>query len=243
METKPKKGQPLDSHGSGQHRLDLDDHLKSNTPQQREKAQVRFEEAQLASPTPPPPPRTPQISSPDIQEMAAAADKLGVAVDRICEAMILVFGKISEVSDEAHGQTLALRSGMKWLVRVGVIQAVVCVLMILIMLMSYSAAVSARKTHVSQLEAVQEMVELTVRVDKLLKASEETKRKVEEVRRTADESPTIQLAVDPKEPGGAIVRIVPPKDAPATKASSPEAPVEIPIKMDSARRQDDGGRR
>jgi len=218
--------------------LELEKQLRKNTPVEVEAAKARYE--QEKSSDPPPPPRTKLDSMSEAQEMAEAASRLGEAVDRICEALVLVFGKISAVSDTSHGQALALRSMLKWVLRVALIQIVVCVAMVYLAIMGWQTSQSAMQTHASQLQAVKTIEDLTLRTDKLLRASEETKQKVDEVRKSADEMSTVQLTMDPYQPGGAIVRIVPPRGE--GSATVEDTSVEIPIKMDSARRGD-GGRK
>ena len=249
MDEKLKKDQPPSSHSSGQHRLQLDEALRRNTPTQVEAAKAAFESAQTSTPPPSsrsPLPPPPSASSSEIKEMGEAATKLGESVDKVCEALVMVFGKISNVSDEAHGQTLMLRSLTRLMVVVAIIQGVVCVVMILLACLTWTTSQRIDQTHVSQTAAVRGLTELTNRVDWVAKSAEETKRAVVAVKKTADETATVQLVADPDKPGGAVVRIVPPRTpVPASSASSEatkappasprEKPVEIPVQVDGAR--------
>jgi len=236
MDKKPETGQSPSSHSSGSHRLELEKHLLANTPVEVEAAQVAFDGARSS----PPPliPRSPALSSPD-QERGDASRALGESVDKVCEALVMVFGKISQVSDQSHGQTLVLRSLMRWLIGVAAIQVLVCVIMIVLAFMSYKTGQIIEQTSAEQADVVQKLTELTQRVERVAKASEDTKRTVAAVKKTADETATVQIVADPEKPGGAMVRIVPPKDAPAPPPkTSPDAaafPVEIPVKVDEAR--------
>lgn len=233
MDEKPKKDQSPSSHSSGQHRLQLDEELRRNSPTEVEAAKQRFVEAQASSPPSPLPPRMPTRTgsgSFEVKEMSDAAIKLTESVDKVCEALVLVFAKISEVSDIAHGQTLVLRSLLRWIIVVGVLQAVVCAVMVFVASTSWRTSTAIDQTSASQTEAVRGLEQLTQRV-------EETNKTVAEVKKTADETATVQLVADPRSPGGAMVRIVPPKD-PDPKVAPPKSsdePVEIPIKVDEAR--------
>lgn len=244
MDEKLTKDQSPSSHSSGQHRLQLDEELRRNTPNEVEIAKKRFVKAQASvPPSDPPSPRSELSGAFEVKEVSTAAIKLTESVDKVCEALVIVFGKISEVSDIAHGQTLVLRSLLRWIIVVGVLQAVVCAVMIFVASTSWRTSTAIDQTSASQAEAVRGLGFLMDRVDRLAKSAEETKKTVAEVKKTADETATVQLVADPRSPGGAMVRIVPPKEPskdipPPPKASAPptvDSPVDIPIKVDEAR--------
>jgi hypothetical protein len=215
--------------------MQLDEELRRNTPTEVEAAKQRFVEAQSPKSSSDPP-LSPSGSF-EIKEMSTAAIKLTESVDKVCEALVMVFGKISEVSDIAHGQTLALRNVLRWIIFVGVIQAVVCCVMVFVATTSWKTNEAVDRTSMSQTEAVWGLEVLMGRVDSLARSSEETNKAVAEVKKTADETATVQLVADPRSPGGAVVRIVPPKE-PDPEVAPPKSsaePVEIPIKVDEAR--------
>jgi hypothetical protein len=236
MDEKPKDQTPS-SHSSKQHRLQLDEELRRNTPNEVETAKKRFVKAQSSVPS--------ELSGAfEVKEVSTAAVKLTESVDKVCEALVIVFGKISEVSDIAHGQTMVLRSLLRWIIVVGVLQAVVCAVMFFVASTSWRTSTAIDQTTASQAEAVRGLGLLMDRVDRLAKSAEETKKTVAEVKKTADETATVQLVADPHSPGGAMVRIVPPKEPPKDEGAPPappkapttvDSPVDIPIKVDEAR--------
>lgn len=233
MDEKPLK--VPSSHSSGQHRLQLEDEMRSITPKEVEVAKERYADAQ----TTPPPPFPIDSGTCEVKEMSEAAVKLTDSVDKVCEALVMVFGKISAVSDEAHGQTLVLRFLMRLMVVVAVIQGVVCCVMIFLAFNTVETAQAVGVTHRHQEQATKDLAALATRVEDIAKTSKETSAVVSEVKKEADEKPTVELAADPKKPGGAVVRIVPPKSPRFQKLSPPDPPestgVEIPIKVDEAR--------
>ena len=246
MDEKPLKDQAPSSHSSGQHRLQLEDEMRRNTPKQVESAKERYVEVQASCPASPVPP--PMDSGAfEVKEMNDAATKLTVSVDKVCEALVMVFGKISDVSDEAHGQTLVLRSLMKLMVVVAIIQGVVCAVMIFLAFNTVTTAKAVETTHRHQEQATKDLAALATRVEDIAKNTKETSVAVAEVKKDADEKPTVELVPDPKKPGGAVVRIVspkhPPKETSEPSKSPPKPPppkpaatsVEIPIKVDEAR--------
>ena len=242
---KPKKDQSPSSHTSGQHRLNLEAEMRRNTPTEVQAAKDRYEQEQSTSTPPPPEEKDPRSSTnPDIQEMSGAATKLTESVDKVCEALVMVFGKISQVSDESHGQTLVLRSLMRLMTLVAVIQAVVAAVMIFLAFYTVQSTKAVEETRRSQSEATKELSALTLRVDKLAKKAEDTKKSVDEVKESADTKPTVELAPDPKKPCDVVVRIVPPKKTSSPPATPPNSDaVEIPVKVDGARTRPDAGSR
>jgi hypothetical protein len=240
---KLKKDQSPSSHSSGQHRLNLEAEMSRSTPTEVAQAHNRYEEEKMSSEPPPDQPR--MQSSPDVREMGDAARQLGESVDKVCEALVMVFGKISQVSDESHGQTLVLRSLMKLMVVVAIIQGVVAAVMIFLAFNTITTAKAVEVTHRHQEQATKDLAALTTRVEDIAKTSKETSVAVAEVKKEADEKPTVELAPDPKKPGGAVVRIVPPKTVPPKSDSSAAPPkkpappkstgIEIPIKVEEAR--------
>jgi len=224
--------------------LNLDAELRRNTPVQVEAAKQQYEQAQASRPPSDPPffPRAARApSSPDVREMGEAATKLTESVDKVCEALVMVFGQIRDVSDEGHGQTLMLRNVLRWIMFTGIVQAVVCCVMVYIAFNSVETAKVMKQTHAGQAQVTKDLGFLTDKVSRVSKQTDATGEILAEVKKAADESATVELVPDPKKPGSAVVRIVPPKN-PAGPEVSPKTPptpassaVEIPIKVEEAR--------
>lgn len=127
--TKPRV--VLSSNSSGQHRLEATLRC-SDSIDMREASAMYREEC-------PTPSTHFSIDSEDGQpksgEVEYASVKLTESVDRICDALVMVFGKISKVSDAAKQQSLILESISRWLVGVAVVQVVLFVFNICILVM------------------------------------------------------------------------------------------------------------
>lgn len=221
MDSKQKK--TYSGHSSGKHRLNLEAALRQSTTRELELAKERFGEERDVSPS-----VIPEDFGPVVQEVEEATVRLTESVDKICEALVLVFGKISSVSDESHGQTLALRSLIRWVIGVATVQAVVCLFMIFVMIQTSGT--------------VRTLEDVVVRIAGLTESAKNTERTVAKVKEATVEKSTVELAPDPSRPGVAIVRIVPPKrdvsePVPSDSRLSPtSAPsVEIPLKVEEAR--------
>ena len=230
-EETPKKASRKSS-SSGQHVLRLEEKLRENDPNALVLAKDRYEKAKESSD--PPPPREPLPSS---SEVTDAAKTLAESVDKVCEALILVFDKISRVSDEAHGGTVIMQRVLRWMVWIGILQAVICIVTGYMVWHTVETAATIKQTNRSQAEAVVRMAELTSKVTKLSAATEETKKTVNEVKEAADEKPTVELAPDPSKPGDVVVRIVPPKKTDSDNSPSVEGAtsVEIPVTVRGVR--------
>jgi len=178
-------------------------------------------------------------SVPDLREIGDATVSLRASVDTVCEAIMFVFAKITEVTDMANQSAKEQKTTIIGLKLIGAIQMLLIASVAVAIWRVEHSVHSAKDTQKQQIEATQDIKKLARELDDLRKQSLATKKTVDEVKKKADEAPRVEIVPDSEKPGSAVVRIVP-KAASSSPVGSAQpipsesaVPVEIPIRDDA----------
>lgn len=226
----------MKSSTSGPHQLDLERTLRSARPEEHTKAQLAYGEAVRPYPPrgrpapPPPPPIRRQLPSvPEAaSEIEGASKHLRESVDKICEALVLVFGKMEDVGSMVEGQARALRRITRWLAVVVVFQLIVCVATAFLAYQLSESVADAAVIRGSQKRVVMDLEVLTKRLSGLERSTKETQETVQAVKTKSDKAPTVAIISDRRRGtrGGAVVKVSP--------SDAKRRPVYIPLRVEEA---------
>jgi hypothetical protein len=178
-------------------------------------------------------------SVPDLREIGDATSSLRASVDTVCEAIMFVFAKITEVTETANRSIQEQRTivnGIKW---IGAIQLVMVMFIGLATWRVERSVVSTQHIQRQQVEATKDIKRLAKELNDLKSQTIETRKSVDEVKKKAEEAPRVEIVPDSKKPGSAVVRIVPSISSADPDESAPPAPtesavsVEIPIRNEA----------
>jgi len=170
------------------------------------------------------------------EEVSEATVRLSDSVDQIVGVLLLVLGKIGNL-------TTALRLTVKS-ARTASAVSVFNTLLIVAVGAFMIYRIESTNDRVSETERTVEssavkVDETIAKANAVLVAVERTDRKVEAVKQSAEEKPTVEIVPDTAKTGGAVVRIIPPKKRPSVEdkhAPTASSAVEIPLRLQGARR-------
>lgn len=241
---------PRKTGGSGQHKLALDEVLR--TPEsQATIATFKKEESvrPLRPVTPlPPAPAVPgsvitkrsRDSKADLEnEVGDATVSLTDSVDSITEAMLLILGNIQAVSKTQVENGNHQLQTSKWVRASGAI-LLLCLPLLgaaTYLLWRTSSELKQANERISLSE--QHLADATDQLSKLQSDVTSTKEQVKQVKDAASDAPKVEVVQDKRNPEKGVIRFVPQSGtSKPTAGVSPAPPVEIPIDLGKAQVKD-----